>query len=182
MDEETKKLLKECETLLTKRELAKAAHCFEKIGDFQKEAQQRIDLYKKAAAAYHEAGRTENAVSCYRKAAHLLDGEQKADCLLACWRIYIREIVGYLYDRSWELSNKMAGREEVGADIYEDLINESEKRAQEILTEALLINGVDKNRILGEAKQTCREREKGSWGAHRCRGIIAMVENRLRES
>lgn len=60
---------------------------------------------------------------------------------------------------------------EADHDINQSLIAEYRKAAEEVLTEALNIEGVNPRKVIREAERVCREREKDGWGAS-CTGCF----------
>lgn len=165
MGEKAETLIARAEAFMASRQFADAARCLEEAIRLREGTVERTALYLRAADAYSEAQYTAAAARCYRVAAQLLRGERKAECLLGCWTLYVDAIVGYQYDRSWELSQEVAGHRDAGTDVYESLIEECEKAAQEVLTEALHIDGVDPSRLLEEAKAYAASKEGWLRGA-----------------
>jgi len=115
---------------------------------------------------YKEADR------CYQNVVQLLDGEQKAECLMDSWKDLIDTIVHFEYDCSFEWRGETDGSH----DSYQEDLNRYQKKAEDVLKQALSVKGVDKNRIIEKASDECQKREKeGGWGSSRCWSIIRNV-------
>jgi hypothetical protein len=111
----------------------------------------------------------EDAESCFKHAMELMDGNQKAQYLLSRWNEIIKTIVEFEYDCSFEWRGETNGSH----DSYLEDIRQLQKEGEDILKQALSVNGIDRNYIIEKAREECRKWEKaGGWGSRRCWDII----------
>lgn len=172
MSEQTKRFITEAEEALQNRKYADAGRCYEKAAESTRHKTQAAKLLRKASETYRDSGMVKEADRCFQNAVQLLDGEQKAECLMDCWKDVIETIVHFEYDCSFEWRGETDGSH----DSYQEDLNRYQKKAEDVLKQALSVKGVDKNRIIEKASDECRKREKeGGWGASRCWKIIRTV-------
>ena len=59
------------------------------------------------------------------------------------------------------------------SDSYLEDIKQLQREGEDILEQALSVNGVDRNRIIEKAREECKKwEEAGGWGSGRCWDII----------
>jgi tetratricopeptide (TPR) repeat protein len=169
MNELVNRFITEAEEALQSRKYIEAGQCYEKAAETTLHNSQAGELLRKASNIYRESGRSEDADRCYHKAVQLLDGQQKAECLLDGWKDLINTIVHFEYDCSFEWRGETDGSH----DSYQEDLNRYQKKAEDVLKQALNVKGVDKVRIIEKASDECRKIEKeGGWGSRRCWNTI----------
>jgi hypothetical protein len=167
-------LISRAQEHLKKREFIKAAKCYEEAAAATDDKRKRADLLKQSAQAYDECRDTENILRCYREASQLLERSARAECLLECWKAYLTAIAG----SEWECCFEFRGDDSHADDHDMNLahIAKLQTGAEEVLKEALSVEGADPRRILQLARQECeRRKKKDGWGAARGFRIIANV-------
>ena len=101
-----------------------------------------------------------------------LEAEQKANNIMEDWIDLIDTIVHFEYDCSFEWRGETDGSH----DSYQEDLYRYQKKAEDLLRQALSVEGVAQDRIIERASDECRKREKsGGWGARRCWNIIRNV-------
>jgi hypothetical protein len=170
MKNETEGLISIAEDHMKKRRFTDAGKCYEMVAAAVEDKKDIVRFLKKAALAYDQWRDSENTVRCYRAASQFLEGMEKAECLLDCWRVYVSAIAEY----EWECCFEWRGDENHADDhnLYQGLINEQQHEAENVLRDALDIKGINKRKIIKEAEKECRRRKKEGWGAARCWNII----------
>ena len=125
-----------------------------------------------------EGRKLENAQKALEIAEQLFEqekqwgAEEKANNIMDSWLGLIDTIVHFEYDCSFEWRGETDGSH----DSYQEDLNQYQKKAEDVLKQALSVEGVDKDRIIEKASAECRKREKeGGWGAARCWNIIRNV-------
>jgi tetratricopeptide (TPR) repeat protein len=172
MNELVQGLIREAEEALKNRKYIDAGRCYEKAAETIHHKSQAAKLLRKASGAYRDSGMYPEADRCYQSAVQLLNGEQKAECIMDHWKDLIDTIVHFEYDCSFEWRGETDGSH----DSYQEDLNQYQKKAEDVLKQALSVKGVDKNRIIEKASDECKRREKeGGWGASRCWDIIRNV-------
>ena len=178
MNDETRKLVEMAEEHLRERRSDDACKCFEQAAGTEEDNGRKAQWCQRAAEVHGKVRSTENAGRCYRQAALLLDGQEKADCLLAWWRHLILEIAGCQWDCCFEWRGETDGSHDDDHEYYQGAIARYQKEAERLLHEALNIEGISTGRIIKEAKKECRRREKDGWGAKICWSTIAEATRR----
>jgi len=172
MNELVQGFITEAEAALKNRKYIDAGRCYEKAAETTRHKTQAAELLRKASETYRDSGMYKEADRCYQNTVQLLDGEQKAEYLMDCWKDLIEDIVHFEYDCSFEWRGETDGSH----DSYQEDLNRYQKKAEDVLKQALSVKGVDKNRIIEKASDECRKREKeGGWGSSRCWSIIRNV-------
>jgi len=170
MNEPVQRLIKEAETAYQNKQFMDACQCYEKAAETTLHKAQAGKLLRIASGIYQEAGGINKAEECLQKAILLLEGHQKAECLLERWKKTINTIVHFEYDCSFEWRGETDGSH----DSYEDDLNQYQKIAEGVLKQALSVKGVDRDRILEKAEDECRKCEdQDGWGATRCWNSIS---------
>ena len=181
MQDETRSLIAEAEESVGKRAFTEAGRYYERAAATAGAGKEAAELLRKAGEAHAEMLSTGDASRCYRGAGQLLDAEDKAECLIDCWRVYIRAIVAYEYECSYEWRGATDGRHDSDSAIYKDLIMETRREAEEVLRQAVNIEGVDGYAIIEQARDECRRcQREGGWGASMCQGIVAEIASEMR--
>ena len=169
MNELVQRFIAEADEALQNRKFMDAGRFYEKAAETTRHKKQTAKLLRKASEAYRKSGRYKEADRCYQNAVQLLDGQQKVNCLMDGWKDLINTIVHFEYDCSFEWRGETDGSH----DSYQEDLNQYQKKAEDILKEALSVKGVDKDKIIKKASDECRKREKeGGWGSSRCWDII----------
>ncbi len=138
-------------------------------------ASQKISLYKKASLAYHEYGSYDEEARCLMSACSLLDGDEKLDCLVSCWKTYITAIAVFQYDTGFEWK----GEAENLHGSYDETIQSYYSKAVNVLETAFKTTNVDKTRLFDLLNAECvRRRSEGGWGASECIASIDEVYKR----
>jgi len=172
MSKTTTELVAEAEEWIAQRRFGEAAKCFEAAAAAARYKERIAELLKRAALAYAEGQRTSDAGRCFCQAARLLEGKDKAECLMAYWRALILAIAGTLYDCCFEWKGEADHHEDHVA--YQREVREYAEEAERVLAEALQVEGVDRDAAIEQARAECRRREKdGKWGASECWAIVA---------
>ena len=169
----------QAEAYLAKRQFSDAARCFEiaaAAADGKKETAVHL---RKAARAYAEMRETEDAARCWLEAARCLEGVEKAECFMDCFRAYILEIAGCEYDCGYEWRGATDGSHSDDHAYYQETIRKYQKEAQKVIGMALSVKGADKYIVMDQARDELQKRKsKGNWGADRCAEIISNVTNK----
>ena len=174
MKDETERLIAEAEEHINKREFTDAAKCYEKAAEGTDDKKEAVQFLKKAAQAYDKMRYTEDAVRCYLQAAEFLEKTEKAECLVACFKVYVLAIAGCAYDCGFEWRGATDGSHDDDHDFYQEQIKKYRKGAEKLLSEAIAVEGADKEKIIQQARNECKTREKESgWGASACWNILA---------
>ncbi len=136
--------------------------------------QQRIALFRKAAAAHHELGSYIKEARCLSQACELLEGKEKVDCLASKWGVYITAIAVYKYETSFEWK----GESENLDPHYEKTLKLYYDGAVDALDEALRTVGVDRETLLERLYAECvKRRNDGGWGESECFSSIESLKN-----
>jgi hypothetical protein len=132
----------------------------------------RVILYKKAAAVHHELGSYLEEARCLSLACDLLAGEDKVDCLVLCWGVYINAIAVYQYEAGFE----WRGDEENLDSSYVEKIGRLYDGAIDSLEKTLKTGGVERERLLERLYAECvKRRNEGGWGESECFSSIDRV-------
>ena len=169
MNELVQRLIKDAEKAYQNKQYFEAGRYYEKAAETTLRKSQAAKLLRSASDIYRNAGKYANADECYQKAILLLEGQQKAECLMDSWKDLIDTIVHFEYDCSFEWRGETDGSH----DSYEEDLKKFQIKAENVLKQTLSVKGVDKDKIIEKARDECRTREKeGGWGASRCWNII----------
>ena len=179
MEDHPEDLVQHAEELLRERKLGEGARCLEEAAGLRGDGRNKAGLFRKAAHVYGEVRATEDAGRCYRNAARLLESEERAACLLEYWKLLILEIAGCLYDCGFEWRGDVSGGHDADHRYYQETIEKHKREAEDVLAEALKVDGVNREALLREAKEECKERAEDGWGASQCQDIIKTVLERL---
>ena len=172
MNERIKRLITEAEEALSNGKYIDAGRFYEKAAESAFHKSQAVKLLKKASEAYKTCGMYKDANRCSEKALLFMDDNQKVQYLMESWRDIIDTITHFEYDCSFEWRGETNGSH----DSYQKDIDRLQKEAEDVLKQALSVNGVDREKIIEETRDECRKREKeGGWGASRCWDIIRNV-------
>jgi hypothetical protein len=140
---------------------------------------ERITLYKKAAAVHHELGSYMEEAHCLAQASKLLHGEERTECLISCWGVYITAIAVYQYEAGFEWKGEVKNLDP----SYDEKLRHYYEGAIDALDKALKIEGVDRDKLLEKLDAECvRRRNEGGWGASECLSSIDLVFKRKRYS
>ncbi|MBN1314566.1 MAG: hypothetical protein JXA42_03830 [Anaerolineales bacterium] len=172
MSDELTDLTLRAEACIGKKEYADAGRYYERAAE--EGGENKVDFLIKAAQAFEKICDAA-AKRCYYQASQYVAGNEKAQYLLACWRVCIAEIAGY----EWECCFEWSGDDSHDGDheIYQSLIERTSKEAENYLREALDIEGVNIKKIVKEARKECKRRKgKDGWGAYRCMITISNVK------
>ena len=94
-----------------------------------------------------------------------LYGEEKIDCLVLCWKVYITAIAVYQYETGFEWKGEVENLDP----SYSETIQAYYSKAVDVLEIALKIKGVDKVRLLDILKAECvNKRNEGGWASSEC--------------
>ena len=153
-------------------EYVDAGNYYEKAAEIARHRPQAAELLQKAAKAYQDCWMRKDAERCSQHAVELMDGNQKAQYLLECWKDIVDTIVHFEYDCSFEWRGETDGSH----DSYQEDIELYQKKAEDVLRQALNVNGIDKDLLIEKAREECRKKEKeGGWGSARCWNTISNV-------
>jgi hypothetical protein len=176
MEDPKKDPVEEAEAFLQARKFRDAGHCYELAAEQADTKNQKADLLRKAAAVYDEERMTDDAVRCLRQASGFLETMQKAECLMAGFRVLILAIAGYEYDCGFEWRGATDDSHSEDHESYQKSIQDYREKAEKILRDALNVEGADRPEILAQARGELRKRkDDGGWGASRCAAIIENV-------
>jgi hypothetical protein len=169
---------KEIEELIRQADERRALHQHAAAAEFLERAATETrepKLWRAAADIWAKDGTPAEAERCYVQASVLLHGEEKADCLFACWRTYASAIAS----EEWECNFEYRGAgEDHDSDHqgHHDLIDEYAKAAGRMLELIFAISGVPREQILSWVEaEIARLKEGGGWGADCCRAILSKV-------
>jgi hypothetical protein len=127
--------------------------------------QQRVLLYRKAAATHHELGSYIEEARCISQVSELLEGAERIDCLVSKWGVYITAIAVYKYETSFEWK----GESENLDPHYEKILKMYYDGAVDALDEALGTAGVDREKLFERLYAECvKRRNDGGWGESEC--------------
>lgn len=122
---------------------------------------------------YREAGR------CYLEASRHLEGVEKKDCLLVCWRRYMEGIVRTEYECSFAWHGDR-DEHESDHDLYSRILGEYQREAERVLEMLLRTEDIPRSEVVAQAEAECARLEQvGGWGAARCRAILAGARARI---
>jgi len=142
-----------------------AAKLFEAEAESTNNASHKISLYKKAASAYHEHGSYDDEARCLLSASSLLEGEEKVDCLISCWKVYITAIAVFQYDTGFEWKGEVENLD----DSYAETIQAYYSQAVNVLEMALKVKGVNIDSLLDTLNAECdNRRNEGGWAFSEC--------------
>ena len=172
MNELINRFIADAERATSNGQYDDAGQYYEKAAETTRHKSQATKLLKKASEAYRNCWMHEKAERCCKHAIELMDGNQKARYLLECWEDIIETIVHFEYDCSFEWRGETDGSH----DSYQEDIDLYQKKAEDILRQALDVKGVDKDILIEKAREECRKREEeGGWGSARCWNTIRNV-------
>jgi hypothetical protein len=157
-------LVDEAGSLFKQYKYGEAARIYLELAETSTDSVQKIGFYRKAAEAYHELGSYDEETACMLRACHLLEGEEKIDCLVSVFRIYIVAIAVFQYDTGFEWK----GEPENLHEGYDETIRGYYDKAVDVLKAARTEN-VDESRLLEKLGIECIKRQSdGGWGADHC--------------
>ncbi len=172
------RLVVQAEECLSKRKFTDAGKLYEQAAEEAGKVQQSApELWLQAARAYEGSRATEAAVKCYVEASQFFTGTEKAQCLLNCWNLYIVSIAGYQWDCCFEWHGD--DHHDDDHDLNKQLIQETSQKAENLLRQALTVEGADEEKIIRLAMEECHKRKKqGRWGESACWNMITAVTGR----
>jgi len=180
MKDKTKILITRAEEYMNERKFNEAGECYEMAAAAAEDKSETVEFLKKAAEAYDKTRKTEDAVRCYTEASQFLEKMEKAECLMACFGVYILEIAGCQYECGYEWRGATDGSHDDDHDYYQGEIKKYQKEAEKILRQALSIEGVNTKKIIKQARNEWKKRKKdGGWGSPQC---LKIIENVTRSS
>ena len=145
--------------------LVELARLYEAQATLAEDDSRRVVLYKKAAAAHHELGSYVEEAHCLSLACVLLGGEERVDCLVSLWSVYITAIAVYRY----ELGFEWKGEDENLDPFYSETTERYYNGAIDALEEALKTEGIKRDRLFEKLYTECvKRRSEGGWGASEC--------------
>lgn len=169
MKKDLTRLIKKADESNKLRKFSEAGRQYEEAANISTELLEKLELLKKAREAFHESGMTEEEIRCYLTISEFLIKIDKADCLYSCWLLYLRQIVAYEYDCSFEWRGEISGTH----DSYQENLNNIQSKALKVLIDALTVKEIDQKKLLEQAIMECSRMEReGGWGAARCWKII----------
>jgi hypothetical protein len=158
-------LIDKADEYFKQHKYSEAAKLFEAEAKSTNNVLQKIGLYKKASSAYYEDGSYDEVARCLMSACSLLDGDEKLDCLVSCWKTYITAIAVFQYDTGFEWK----GEAENLHGSYNKIIQDYYTKAVNTLKTAFKIRNVDKGRLLNILNAECvKRRREGGWAASEC--------------
>ena len=158
-------LFNNADEFLKQYKYSEAARIFEAEAESANNTSQKISLYKKASLAYHELGSYNEEARCLILVSSLLDGEEKIDVLVSCWKVYIMAIAVFQYDTGFEWKGEIENIHE----SYSETIQDYYFKAVKVLEIALKVKNVDKGRLLDNLSAECaKRRSEGGWAASEC--------------
>jgi hypothetical protein len=176
MRDETKNLLAKAQGYLNERKWNDAGKCFVEAASSVVDKREGVEFLRKAAQACDKWGVPEDAIRCYLEASKFLEKTEKAECLMACFTVYVSNMARYEYDCGFEWRGAMDGSHDADHDFYQREIKKFQSEAEQVLRKALSIEGADKNKIIKQAKGECTKmKREGGWGESACWNIITNV-------
>jgi tetratricopeptide (TPR) repeat protein len=160
---------------MVKRPSGDHAKGFEEAAALADDKRDSADLLKKAAQAYEDWGDRENAVRCYLHAAQILEKKEKAECFLACFRLYVEGIAVQQWECGFEWKGVTDGSHDDDHNLHQGIIKEYMCEAEKVLREAMSVEGAGRKKIMKRARAECRRMKKDGWGASECREVIERV-------
>lgn len=172
MKETIQRLIDEADSASNRGDDMAAAQAYEKAAEESPDPAMAAAHFRKAAEFYRQVGMYAEADGCYREGADRLAGEEKAACLLECWKTWIQAIVHLEYDCGFEWRGETDGTH----DSLGELSSRYRKKAEHVLRQAAGIPGIDRDRIVQQACEECLKRQReGGWGASTCREMVRRV-------
>jgi hypothetical protein len=148
------------------------ARRYESLAGEAKDDSKKVILFKKAAAMHHELGSYLEEARCLSLACGLLAGEDKVECLVLCWGVYINAIAIYQFEVGFEWK----GEEENLDSSYMETIGRFYDGAIDALEKALKTAGVERERLLERLYAECvKRKQEGGWGESECFSSIDRV-------
>lgn len=178
MNDATQKLIEKADQHLRESRSYDAGECFQQAARKEEDAGRKSQLWQRAAEVYAGVRSNEDVRTCYRQAAELLDGQEKADCLMKYWRHLIVQIAGTAWECCYEWRGEMDDSHDDDHEYNQRAIQQYKEEAERLLDEILNIEGIKPRRIIKQAKKECKRRQKDGWGAKACWQIIANAEGK----
>jgi hypothetical protein len=126
-------------------------------------------LLRKAADTYHQLVSFDEEAQCLISLSNLLESDERIDCLVSAWRIYILAIAVFQYDTSFEWK----GESENLCGSYSETIRDYFEKAVATLRTALRQRDVDRCKLREKLVDECVKRQnEGEWGSDHCRMSI----------
>jgi hypothetical protein len=157
-------LVDEAGDLFSQHKYGEAAEVYLKLADASTGVPSKIGFYRKAAEAYHELGSFDQEAACLLHACRLLEGDEKIDCLVSVFRVYIVAIAVFQYDAGFEWKGEVENLH----DGYDETIRCFYEKAVGVL-QAARAEALDGNKLLEKLRVECMMRQReGGWGTHYC--------------
>ena len=158
-------LSKEAEVLYKNHKYLEAAKIYLDLAKAEEEPSQKIVFIGKAADAYHQMCAFDEEVECLLTLGRLREGEERINCIVSAWRVYIMAIAIFQYETGFEWK----GNPENLTDSYDETITNYFDKAVSILKTALKQDAIDREVLLEKLGNECAKREnEGAWGADHC--------------
>ena len=158
-------LSKEAETLYKKHNYREAAKIYLNLADMTQELPRKTILISKAVDAYHQMGSYDEEAECLLYLSKLLEGEEKLNCIISAWKVYIMAIAVFQYETGFEWKGDL---ENLNGSYDETITNYFEK-AVTIIKTALQQPDVNNKALLEKLGNECAKRQnEGGWGADHC--------------
>jgi hypothetical protein len=100
---------------------------YEEATEAAEKNREKSRLFQKAGKAYRESDLDDKAEKCYRRASRLLTGNEKANCLMECWTMYMETIGRYLYECNYEWRGETDGSHDSYLQDIKGLLSKAEK-------------------------------------------------------
>jgi hypothetical protein len=149
-----------------------AATLYEAEAEKTRDIAEKVLLYNKAASAYHEYGSPDDEVRCLLATIDYLQDEANVQCLVSCWKVYIRASALYQYETSFEWKGENENLDPQYGEIIEGYLSKS----VDILERILRSEKLDRNSIREELALECvKMQNEGGWGVDQCWASIKLA-------
>ena len=162
-------MIEKADSLFKQYKFIEAAKIYLELADKSTEVIHKIEFIRKAAMAFHELGSYNEEAECMLQTCPLLEEEEKIECLVSVWRIYIMAIAVFQYERSFEWRGEAENLDEA----YFETIEGYFEKAVAVLKGTLRQKGIDRDMLLERLGNECAKRQnEDGWAADHCRKSI----------
>jgi tetratricopeptide (TPR) repeat protein len=157
-------LTEEADLLYKQHKYGEAARIYLKLAESSADCAQKTGFYRRAAEAYHELGSFDEETACLQKTCDLLQGEERIDCLISMFNVYILAIAVYQYDTGFEWKGEPENLQEG----YGETIRNYYDKAVSVL-KVVRVETTDERGLIKKLSILCdRRQSEDGWGADHC--------------
>jgi hypothetical protein len=162
-------LLSTADDYLRHKKYSEAPKLFEEAAKSANDVKSTIAFYRKAAEAYDDLGSYEEEARCLMITSTFLQGKEKIDCLIACWKTYIKAIAVYQYEASFEWKGEVENLDP----SYGKTIEKYYSQSVNVLKKVFAIRKNDVDGLLDELRSECAiMSNEGGWAVSECASSI----------